>query len=73
MAIRNLVAQGDQVVLELDWQGTAAATVGNVKTGLTVRFRVATFLTFAEGMIIKQVDYCVPIQVEGGVQGLGSE
>ena len=59
MEIRNLIAQGDQVVLELDWQGTAAATVGSLRAGLPVRFCVATFLTFAGGMIIKQVDYCV--------------
>jgi ketosteroid isomerase-like protein len=61
MEIRNLVAQGDQVVLELDWRGTAAATVGNIRAGLPIWFRVATFLTFAEGLIIKHVDYCVLI------------
>jgi ketosteroid isomerase-like protein len=59
MEILNLVAQGDQVVLELDWRGTAAATVGNIQAGLPIRFRVATFLTFVEGMIVKHVDYCV--------------
>jgi ketosteroid isomerase-like protein len=29
MTIRNLVAQADQVVLEVDWKGTAAAAVGS--------------------------------------------
>ncbi|MCE5249779.1 nuclear transport factor 2 family protein [bacterium] len=61
MEIRNLVAQSDRVVLELDWRGTAAASVGNIRAGMPIRFRVASFLTFAGGMIIKQVDYCVLI------------
>ncbi len=61
MEILNLVSHHDQVVLELDWRGTAAATVGNIQAGSPIRFRVATFLTFVEGMIVKQVDYCVPI------------
>jgi ketosteroid isomerase-like protein len=33
MSIRNLVAQGDQVVLELEWWGTAAMTVGSMNSG----------------------------------------
>lgn len=61
LEILNLVAQGDQVVLELDWRGTAAATVGDITAGALIRLRVATFLTFVDGMIVKQVDYCVPI------------
>jgi ketosteroid isomerase-like protein len=28
MTVRNLVAQTDQVVLDLDWQGTAATALG---------------------------------------------
>ena len=61
MEILNLVTQGSQVVLELDWRGTAAASIGNITAGLPVRFRVATFLTFAEGLIVKHIDYCVLI------------
>ena len=61
MEIRNLVAQGDQVVLELDWRGTAAFSVAGLQAGAPVRVRVATFLTFAQGLIVKQVDYCVGI------------
>ena len=61
MKILNLIAQGDQVVLELDWRGSAAATIGNISAGQLIQFRVATFLTFVDGMIVKQVDYCVPM------------
>ena len=57
--ILNLVAQGDQVVLELDWMGTAAASIGNLKAGFPVHLRVASILTFAKGLIVKQVDYCI--------------
>jgi predicted ester cyclase len=61
MSIRNLIAQGDQVVLELDWWGTAAAAVGGLSVGVQVRFRVASFFTLEDGLIVKQTDYCVPI------------
>ncbi len=59
MEIRNLVAQGDQVVLELEWRGRAAMNVGNLKAGDPMKFRIATFLTIADGLIIKQIDYPV--------------
>ena len=61
MEILNLVAQGDRVVLELDWRGTASVTVGNITAGSLIRFRVATFLRFVEGMIVEHTDYCVGI------------
>ena len=59
--ILNLVAQGDQVVLEQAWLGTAAAAFGNLRTGDQVRFRVASFFTLADGLINRQTDYCIPI------------
>lgn len=59
MKIRNLVAQGQQVVLELEWSGTAAAAVGSVKPGTTVRLRLASFFTVVDGLITKHTDYCV--------------
>jgi len=62
MSIRNLIAQGEQVVLELEWCGTAAAAVGGVHVGAQVRFRVASFFTLVDGLIVKQTDYCIPIQ-----------
>jgi len=61
MSIRNLVAQGDQVVVELDWWGMAAAAVGGLHVGDLVRFRVASFFTLVDGLIVKQTDYCIPI------------
>jgi ketosteroid isomerase-like protein len=61
MSIRNLIAQGEQVVLELEWWGTAAAAVGGVSVGAQIHFRVASFFTLVDGLIVRQTDYCVPI------------
>jgi len=64
MSIRNLVAQGEQVVLELDWCGTVAAAVGGLNVGDRIRFRVASFFTLVDGLIVRQTDYCIPIPNE---------
>ena len=61
MSIRNLVAQDDKVVVELDWQGSAAEAIGNLSAGTQIHFRVASFFTLVDGMIVSQTDYCVPI------------
>ena len=60
MKIRNLVAQGQQVAVELEWSGTAALAMGTVKPGAMVRLRIASFFTVADGLITKHTDYCVP-------------
>jgi len=69
--ILNLVAQADQVVLEQDWQGTAAVAFGGVQPGELVRFRVASFFTLLDGLIIKQTDYCIPIPKQGTGEPVG--
>jgi len=61
MTVRNVVAQGEQVVMEEDWQGTAAATVGGLSVGTLVSLRIASFFTFVDGLIVKQTDYCIPL------------
>jgi ketosteroid isomerase-like protein len=58
MKIRNLVAQGQQVVLEIEWWGTAVAAVGPNKPGDVLRLRLASFFTLADGLITKHTDYC---------------
>jgi len=63
LRVLNLVAQAGQVVLEQDWQGTAAAAFGNVQLGEKVRFRVASFFSLADGLITRQTDYVTPIPV----------
>ena len=61
MSICNLVAQGEQVVVELDWHGTAAESVGGVNAGTQAHFRVASFFVLMNGLITKQTDYCLPV------------
>jgi ketosteroid isomerase-like protein len=60
MEIRSLVAEGTHVAAELAWWGTAARALGDLQTGTTVRFRIASFFTVADGLIVKHTDYCVP-------------
>ena len=61
MTIRRLIAEGSQVVLELDWEGTASASLGDaIRAGTQVRLRVAMFLTFSKGRVVEQVDYAIP-------------
>jgi ketosteroid isomerase-like protein len=61
MTIHNLIANNNCVALELEWKGTAVATIGGFKMGSVVQYCVASFLTCKDGLIIKQVDYCVQI------------
>lgn len=60
MTIRNLVADGNLVAAELNWQGTAATRMGDVEPGATIRLCMASFFTVSDGLIVKQTDYCVP-------------
>ncbi len=62
MTILNLIAQDDQVVMELEWQATAARTIGNMAAGTPLRARIANFLKYnAQGKIIKHVDYVISL------------
>jgi ketosteroid isomerase-like protein len=61
--ILNLLTQADQVVLEQEWQGTAAAALGGQQIGDQQRFRVASFFTLRDGLIIQQTDYVIPMPV----------
>lgn len=59
LSVLRSVAENDCVVLEQEWQGTAAFTAGNIVAGRIARLRVASFFTLEDGLIIKQIDYCV--------------
>jgi len=60
LSVLSSLAENDRVVLAQEWQGTAAFTVGNYVAGRTAKLRVASFFTLENGLIIKQIDYCVP-------------
>jgi ketosteroid isomerase-like protein len=59
LRVLRSIAEKDCVVLEQEWQGTVAFTVENYVAGRVARLRVASFFTLEDGLIIKQVDYCV--------------
>ena len=62
MKILNFIANGDQVALELKWTGTLLMTESDsLKAGDFLRFRIAMFLKYRDGKVIKQVDYIVRI------------
>lgn len=55
------IAENDCVVLEQDWQGTAAFSIGKYVAGRVARLRVASFFTLENGLIVKQIDYCTSV------------
>ncbi|MEN6300787.1 MAG: nuclear transport factor 2 family protein [Anaerolineaceae bacterium] len=62
MTVTDMVAQGNVVVLEQDWQGTAAKPFGDTPVGTVEKSRIATFLTFDENaMIVKHEDYVASV------------
>jgi len=59
LRVLSSVAESDCVAMEQEWQGTAASTVGDFVAARTATLRVASFFTLENGLIIKQIDYCV--------------
>lgn len=61
--IENMVVQGDTVALQLGWTGTAAQTLGPFQAGENITCQIASFLTFKDGKLVRQIDYpCYPPQ-----------
>ncbi len=55
--IKNEVASGDHVALEVEWTGTLALAVGSLPAGGQMRARFAVFLHFRDGKIAGQRNY----------------
>jgi ketosteroid isomerase-like protein len=51
------VADGDQVALEVEWDGTPAVPVGQLPAGGEMRARFAVFLEYRDGKIVAQRNY----------------
>jgi ketosteroid isomerase-like protein len=62
MEVQNYIAGQDQVLLEIDWRGSTAAQVGNLPPGTQFHYQVATILKFVDGLIVREVDYAIPIR-----------
>jgi hypothetical protein len=50
--IRNEMASGDKVALEIDWMGTLAVPFQTIPKGGQVRAHFAAFLEFKDGKIV---------------------
>jgi ketosteroid isomerase-like protein len=55
--IRNALATGDQVALEIDWTGTLAVPFQSIPAGGQMRAHFAAFLQFKHGKITSQRNY----------------
>ncbi|HYG64025.1 MAG TPA: nuclear transport factor 2 family protein [Thermoanaerobaculia bacterium] len=53
----NTVAQGDNIVLEVQWTGTLAVPYESIPVGGEMRARFAVFLEFRDGRIVAQRNY----------------
>ncbi|MFT5577793.1 MAG: ketosteroid isomerase-like protein [Paraglaciecola psychrophila] len=61
IVINNIMEEGDQVALEVDFVGTMAVKAGSDKPARQSKVKMAIFLTLREGLISRQVDYLVPM------------
>ena len=55
--VRNALATGDQVALEVVWTATLAVPVGSLPAGGEMRAHFAVFLEFRDGQIAAQRNY----------------
>lgn len=55
--IRNAVASGDKVALEVEWTGELAVALGPLPAGHVLRAHIAAFLDFRDGRICGQRNY----------------
>jgi ketosteroid isomerase-like protein len=56
-AVKNALASGDQVALEIDWTSTLAVPFQTIPAGGQMRAHFAAFLQFKDGKIISQRNY----------------
>ncbi|WP_216677787.1 nuclear transport factor 2 family protein [Streptomyces sp. MNP-20] len=55
--VRNAVACGDKVALEVEWTGELAVPLGGLPAGHVLRAHIAAFLDFRDGRISGQRNY----------------
>ena len=55
--VRTAVATAEEVALEVLWVGILAVPVGSLSIGDEMRANFAVFLTFRDGLIIRQRNY----------------
>jgi ketosteroid isomerase-like protein len=55
--VRTALASGDEVALEVLWVGTLAVPIGTLAAGAEMRAHFGVFLTFRDGLIVRQRNY----------------
>ncbi len=55
--VRQAVAEGDRVAMEVRWTGTLAVAMGSLPAGGTMRAHFGVFLDFRDGKIAGQRNY----------------
>jgi ketosteroid isomerase-like protein len=55
--IKNAIASGDQVALEIDWTGTLAVPFQTIPAGGQMRAHFAAFRHYKDGKIVSQRNY----------------
>jgi ketosteroid isomerase-like protein len=59
--VQRIIEAGDEVAVELEWNGILAVPVMNLPAGSEMKAFVAMFLTFRDGKIVSQRNYdCYP-------------
>lgn len=60
IVINNIISADELVALEIDFVGTMAKKPGSDKPPKTTTVKMAIFLTFNDGLIVRQTDYLIP-------------
>jgi hypothetical protein len=60
LTVLRSVSENDLVVLEQEWKGTSAFTIGNFVKDHIIKLRIASFFELENGLIVRQTDYCTP-------------
>ena len=55
--VQTALAHGNEVALEVLWTGTLAGAVGSLAAGDEMRAHFGVFLTFRDGLIVRQRNY----------------
>jgi ketosteroid isomerase-like protein len=55
--ILHAVANGDDLAMEVEWEGTLAVPIGQLSAGAKMRARFAVFLEYRDGKIAAQRNY----------------
>lgn len=62
MTLLNVIASGDQAAIEVEWSGTAAQASERFGKGERFALRIVFVLKVANGKIVRQTDYCIPVE-----------